>query len=391
MAGQLAHAGHGTAGSAWSPLFPVVLLAAGYVLAAVRDPRGWDHRRTASWLVGCALLAVAVGPLAQLPDNPSGHMAQHLLLGMLAPLGLVLAAPVTLLLRVAPPPVRRAIGRLLRARPLHLLAHPVTAALLSTGGLALVLLTPLYAAAERHSALHHALHLHYVAAGYLFAWSLAGPDPAPRRPGLAVRIGALLGAAAGHAVLAKYLYAHAETLPPGLADRDPEAFRAAAQLMYYGGDLAELLLAVAVFATWYNRPGRRRPPRLRRVQRNNRAFSTAQPSKSRSGRPMISRTVGRWSSVHWVRSASLVPYSSRAYRVTSIPLSGQPRRRQLARLWSGVTSMATMSRPTALAMLATRERLLIGSPTASRTAPTWSSVRSAANATAARSSSWMKG
>ncbi|WP_430499730.1 cytochrome c oxidase assembly protein [Micromonospora trifolii] len=259
VAGPLAHAGHGANGPTWLPLFPVAVLAASYVLAAVRDSRGWDHRRTASWLVGCALLAVAVGPLAQLPDNPSGHMAQHLLLGMLAPLGLVLAAPVTLLLRVAPPPVRRAVGRLLRARPLHLLAHPVTAALLTTGGLALVLLTPLYAAAERQPVLHHAVHLHYLAAGYLFAWSLAGPDPAPHRPGLTVRVGALLATSAGHAVLAKYLYAQAETLPPGLTDRDPEAFREAAQLMYYGGDLAELLLAAALFATWYH--SRRPRPR----------------------------------------------------------------------------------------------------------------------------------
>ncbi|MEU8252810.1 cytochrome c oxidase assembly protein [Micromonospora inaquosa] len=254
VAVPLAHAGHGAAGPTWLPLFPVALLAGGYLLAAVRDPRGWDHRRTAAWLVGCALLAVAVGPLAQTPGDPRGHMAQHLLLGMLAPLGLVLGAPVTLLLHVAPAPVRRLVGRLLRARPLHLLAHPVTAALLTTGGLALVLLTPLYAAAERQPVLHHAVHLHYLAAGYLFAWSLAGPDPAPRRPGLAVRVGALLVAAAGHAVLSKYLYAQAETLPPGLTDRDPEAFRSAAQLMYYGGDLAELLLAVAVFTTWYHRP-----------------------------------------------------------------------------------------------------------------------------------------
>ncbi|MEW1583880.1 cytochrome c oxidase assembly protein [Micromonospora vinacea] len=266
VAVPLAHTGHGAAGPTWLPLFPVAVLAGGYLLAAVRDPRGWDHRRTAAWLVGCVLLAVALGPLAQTPGDPRGHMAQHLLLGMLAPLGLALAAPVTLLLRVAPPPVRRLVGRLLRARPLHLLAHPVTGALLTTGGLALVLLTPLYAAAERQPVLHHAVHLHYLAAGYVFAWSLAGPDPAPRRPGLAVRTGALLGAAAGHAVLAKYLYAQAETLPPGLTDRDPEAFRSAAQLMYHGGDLAELLLAAALFATWYHsrRPRPTRHPSIAR-------------------------------------------------------------------------------------------------------------------------------
>ncbi|CCH15673.1 cytochrome c oxidase assembly protein [Micromonospora lupini] len=249
-----AHEGnHPADGPGWLPLLPVAVLAVGYLLAAVRDTRGWDHRRTVAWLAGCAVLAVALGPPAPLSDDPRGHMAQHLLLGMLAPLGLVLGAPVTLLLHVAPPPTRRRVGRLLRARGLHLIAHPVTAALLSTGGLALVLLTPLYAAAERQPALHHAVHLHYLAAGYLFAWSLAGPDPAPRRPGLAVRVGALLGASAGHAALAKYLYARAGTLPPGLTDPEAAAFRSAAQLMYYGGDVAELLLAVTLFATWYHR------------------------------------------------------------------------------------------------------------------------------------------
>ncbi|MEU4772522.1 cytochrome c oxidase assembly protein [Micromonospora sp. NPDC023644] len=251
----LAYAG-AAAGPDPLPLAAVAVLAAGYLLAVSRDRRGWRRRRTVAWLAGCAVLAVALGPLAGGPGDPRVHMVQHLLLGMVAPLALALGAPVTLLLRVVPPPVGRRVGRFLRAGPVHVLAHPVTAALLTTGGLALVLLTPLYAAAERNPVLHHALHVHYVAAGYLLAWSVAGPDPAPRRPGLAVRAGALLGAGAGHAVLAKYLYAHAATLPPGLPDRDVAALRAAARLMYYGGDVAELLLATALFAAWYHR---RRP------------------------------------------------------------------------------------------------------------------------------------
>ncbi|MGN9810975.1 cytochrome c oxidase assembly protein [Micromonospora sp. BQ11] len=257
----LAHAGS-SGEEQLLPLVPVALLAGAYLLAVSRDRRGWRPGRTAAWLAGCAALAVALGPLADGPGDPRAHMAQHLLLGMVAPLGLALGAPVTLLLRVASPPVRHRVGRVLRARPLHLLGHPVSAALLTTGGLALVLLTPLYAAAERHPALHHGVHLHYLAAGYLFAWSVAGPDPAPRRPGLAVRVGALLGAAAGHAVLAKYLYAHAAALPPGLTDRDVGALQDAARLMWYGGDVAELLLATALFATWYARTRPRKVDRL---------------------------------------------------------------------------------------------------------------------------------
>jgi putative membrane protein len=67
-----------------------------------------------------------------------------------------------------------------------------------------------------------------------------------------VRLAALLASAASHAVLAKLLYARAGHWPPG--GHGP-AHRAedAAMLMYYGGDLAELLLATVVLAGWYAR------------------------------------------------------------------------------------------------------------------------------------------
>ncbi|MFC4857183.1 cytochrome c oxidase assembly protein [Actinophytocola glycyrrhizae] len=228
------------------PLLVVVAaLAVGYVAAAVHagtGPRGWSRWRTASWLFGCAVAAVALSPVLAGHD-PRAHMARHLLLGMVAPLWLVLAAPVTLLLRVTEPATGRRIGRVLRARPVHVLGHPATAALLSVGGLYAVMLTPLARAADTDPVLHNALHLHYLAAGYLFAWAIAGPDPAPRRPGMVTRVVVLVLAVAAHSVLAKLLYAHAST----------EADRAAAQLMYYGGDVAELALAAALFTSWYRR------------------------------------------------------------------------------------------------------------------------------------------
>ncbi|MBB4911490.1 cytochrome c oxidase assembly protein [Actinophytocola algeriensis] len=81
----------------------------------------------------------------------------------------------------------------------------------------------------------------------MFTWSIAGPDSAPRRPGMPTRVVALVLAVAAHSVLAKVLYARAPEGPDG------EAVREAAQLMYYGGDLAELALAAALFAIWYRR------------------------------------------------------------------------------------------------------------------------------------------
>lgn len=63
---------------------------------------------------------------------------------------------------------------------MHVLALPVTALVLNLGGLVALYFTPLYAVPAREPGLHNLVHLHFVASGYLFAWVIAGPDPAPR-------------------------------------------------------------------------------------------------------------------------------------------------------------------------------------------------------------------
>jgi putative membrane protein len=260
---------HSTAAGGLGWWLPIAVVAVGYGTYAVgvaraqeRLGRTWSGQRAASWALGVLLVAAAVSPpVAQAAhEGPRGHMVQHLLLGMYAPLALVLAAPVTLLLGAAPPRGRRVIGATLRSRPVHLLGHPLVAALLSTGGLYALYLTPLYVLTLEHGALHVLVNVHLLLAGALFAWAVGGPDPAPRRPGLGVRAGALLVSAAAHAYLAKLLYARADELPPGPAYPRAEVEQAA-QWMYYGGDVAEVLLAVALFAAWYRRGGRAVPVR----------------------------------------------------------------------------------------------------------------------------------
>lgn len=250
----LAHHGHAPT---WSIVVAVgILLAIVYVLGMVRARPGWPAWRTAAWLGGCAVVAVAGSPLVGPHSDPRMHMASHLLLGMVAPLGLVLAAPVTLLLRASPPRVGRAVTRLLRQPPVRVLAHPVSGLVLSVGGLYVVMLTSVYAWAAHDALLHQLIHLHYLAAGCLLTWSLVGPDPAPHRAGMPTRVAVLIAAAAGHAVLAKHLYASAERMAGPLMT-DPRTLENAAMLMYYGADVAELLLAAALFGSWYSRRGRR--------------------------------------------------------------------------------------------------------------------------------------
>lgn len=253
-----AQAAHGGAAAGWPPVLVLLALAlcgyAGAALRARRARRGWSGWRTASFAAGVVLLAAAALSAPAVSHDPRGHMLQHLVVGMYAPLALVMAAPVTLALRTMPVTLRRPVARLLRSRPLHVLSHPVTALLLDIGGLSLVHLTPLYAATQTRPALHALVHLHYFAAGSLFAWAIAGPDPAPRRPGMGTRLAVLFLAIAAHSLLAKLLYAYPDLWPPGV--ESTAALPEAAILMYYGGDLAELLLLAALFAGWYRRRSR---------------------------------------------------------------------------------------------------------------------------------------
>ena len=99
------------------------------------------------------------------------------------------------------------------------------------------------------------MHVHFLLAGLLFAWVIAGPDPFPHRPSVRVRLVVLGIAVAGHATVAQLMYAGVfATLPESAAD-----VRAGAELMYYAGDIAELLLALALLTArpWRPAPGRR--------------------------------------------------------------------------------------------------------------------------------------
>ncbi|GAA3364540.1 cytochrome c oxidase assembly protein [Saccharopolyspora gregorii] len=237
----------------------LVLVGAGYLhlagLARRRNPvRGWSRWRTACFAAGLALVAVALlPPVASFAGGDfRGHVVQHLLIGMYAPLGLVLGAPVTLLLRTAPPTVGRRLTALLRSGPVRVLNRPEVALLLSAGGLVVLYATPLHEVGE-HPGGHWLLFAHFLLAGYLFAHVIAGPDPAPGRPGVRTRLVYLGCAIAVHAVTAQLMYG-GWTAVHGPAVE----VRGGAELMYYAGDVAELLLAGILVATWH-------PERSRRV------------------------------------------------------------------------------------------------------------------------------
>lgn len=229
----------------------VAAATVGYLLAVWQQwcsRRRWPWLRVGCWLSGSFLLGLSLlpGVMHHAHLDLRWHMGQHVLMSMLAPLLLVLAAPVTLLLRSMPVAAARPLAGLLGGPLFGFLCHPLTALVLNIGGMYLLYATPLYAASLESAALHNLVHIHFILAGYLFCQAvLGGPDKAAASAGFGLRLGVLLTAIAAHAILGKLMFGY---LWPVRLDYSAQHIQAAAQLMYYAGDLAEMLLLIILLA-----------------------------------------------------------------------------------------------------------------------------------------------
>ncbi|WP_252504861.1 cytochrome c oxidase assembly protein [Sporosarcina sp. Marseille-Q4943] len=229
------------------------LLAIGLYIGAViiTNRRGrlrkWPLLRTASFVAGVFLAAAAlVGPLARLSHADfTAHMVGHLLLGMLAPLLIALAAPMTLVLRTLNVQLARKLSRLLQSPFIGFYTNPIVASVLNIGGLWLLYTTDLYSAMHSSLLLHIIIHIHVFLAGYLFTISLLYIDPVFHRFSYTYRTVVFIMALAGHGILSKFIYAYP---PEGVP---VEQVRIGAMLMYYGGDAIDLLLIFILFRHWY--------------------------------------------------------------------------------------------------------------------------------------------
>lgn len=231
--------------------------------------------RAWAWYGGLLTLFIALAsPIATYDTTLfSVHMVQHLLLTMVVAPILVLAAPITLLLRVVQPSTRRnLILPILHSRPLRIISFPVLTWVIFAGVMWASHFSPLFDAALDNEAVHLLEHALFLGTALLFWWPVVGADPSPWRLPHPARIAYLFLGMPHSSFLALaifsapgVLYPHYEALarnwgPTPLADQ-----QLAGGIMWVGGDalfLLAMILAVWVWMRAEEAEGRRADARL---------------------------------------------------------------------------------------------------------------------------------
>ena len=175
----------------WNPLATLLLLMAAYVY--LNGLNNW-HRpshpisrwQRASFFTGLFLIFIALqSPLDNLSEHMlSFHQLQHFILRMLAPLLVLLGAPLTPMLRGLPlwflqgwvrPTVRNPLARAIYEK----LTNPVITVVIFMGVLYLWQFPGGFNLALRNEFIHAIMHMTMMSSGFIFYWAVI--DPAPRR------------------------------------------------------------------------------------------------------------------------------------------------------------------------------------------------------------------
>jgi len=279
--------------TAWAfdpvPTIGVGVAAVGYLAARHRlsgSPHAAGVRRAAGRgrmvCFGAGLLAIVVatdGPPDVLSDvSFSAHMVQHLLLQLVAPPLLLLGGPLSLLLRADPPWLpRRALVRLLRSRPVRVLAHPVTALGLFTVVLIGTHLTPLYNLALERDWVHELDHVAFLVTALLFWWPAIGIDPAPHRLSYPARllylfvdmpVMAYLGLAIASSSRVLYPFYAAHPPPWGASALQDQGV--AGTIMWISGTFTMIPAMAVVLLRWLDEDARKQARRDARQAREAR-------------------------------------------------------------------------------------------------------------------------
>lgn len=170
-------------------LAPATLYLVGWLRLRRRMPQRFGAGRLTAFLAGVATVLVAlISPIDPLADELlSAHMAQHLLLMMVAPPLIWLGWPVAPVLRGFPRRLRFHVVRLLGRAPVRRLGRLLGRPQVAWVGFMVLFWSwhapPCYELAIRNDRVHDLEHLSFLAAGLLFWWPVIRPWPfRPRWP-----------------------------------------------------------------------------------------------------------------------------------------------------------------------------------------------------------------
>jgi putative copper resistance protein D len=244
----------------------VALYIKGVMVLTKRGDK-WPVGRTISFAIGISAVDFATsGGLGLYAHfSFSWHMVAHMTLGMIAPIAIVLGAPITLALRTLPQGrnseergVRGTLLSALHSRYSSIIVNPVGALVIFDGSLFLLYFTSLFGKLMNTHTGHLFMNIHFLLAGFLFFHVIIGIDPNPKRPPFLARIVTLLAAMSIHAFFSVALMSSSTLIDSGyfaalqtpwvgdlLADQNKGG-----AIGWAMGEIPILIALVATFIMW---------------------------------------------------------------------------------------------------------------------------------------------
>ncbi|CAB4673803.1 MAG: hypothetical protein F2657_00110 [Actinobacteria bacterium] len=273
-------------------ILAVALYVKGVMILSKRGDK-WPIGRTVAFALGITAIDYAVngglGVYAQVAF--SFHMISHMVLATLAPIGIVLGAPITLALRTLP------IGRtqdergvrgyaiaILHSRYSSIITHPVSALIIFEASLFALYFTNLFNWLMSYHFGHFFMGLHFLLSGILLFFVIIGVDPTPQKSPFIFRIVILFVAISIHAFFSVALISSSQLVDGGYFAEIarpwwPDFFadqKMGASIGWAMGEIPILLALIATFLQWIRADERD----AKRIERNsNRARQFGEPDE----------------------------------------------------------------------------------------------------------------
>ena len=241
----------------------------------------WPVGRTVSFALGISVIdfATSGGLGVYAKFSFEYHMIAHMLLGMIAPIGIVLGAPITLALRTLPQGrnetergVRGTLIALLHSKVSAIFTNPISILAIFDGSLFILYMTPIFGNMMQSHLGHLLMNIHFILAGILFFYVIIGIDPNPRKVPHIVRIVILFTAMSIHAFFSIALMSSSTVNDQGyflslntpwnldlLSDQ-----KAGGSVAWAMGEIPILLALIATFIQWVRDDSRE----SKRIDRN---------------------------------------------------------------------------------------------------------------------------